>query len=84
MHHEFEVHLLNDEGIAKAKALAVAFDELLTKIEKLSLRPPEQGGITLPGHFINGREMAIVRTHLEIASFFAKKAMAVLPENQKS
>lgn len=30
-----------------------------------------------------GREMAIVRTKLEEASFFAKRAMAMNPENQK-
>lgn len=79
-HKEFEVHLLNSDGIAKAQRLAEVFDEMLTRIEVLTTRP--RGDILLPGGS-NGREMAIVRTHLEIASFFAKKAMAILPENQK-
>lgn len=80
MHREFEVHLLNSEGIEKAKRLAEVFDSALTQIETLTSRP--HGDILLPGGS-NGRELAIVRTHLEIASFFAKKAMAILPENQR-
>jgi hypothetical protein len=31
-----------------------------------------------------GRESALVRTHLELASFYSKKAMASQPENQES
>jgi hypothetical protein len=69
MHREFEVHLLNEQGIEKAKALAVAFDELLTKLEPL-----------MP---LSSRYTSLVCTKLEEASFFAKKAMAILPENQK-
>lgn len=65
---EFAVHLLNDQGKQKATQLGEAFTTLLEKVEELSG----------PG----GREMAIVRTKLEEASFFAKKAMAVRPENQ--
>lgn len=83
MHNEFEVHLLNDGGIGKAKELAGAFDELLTKVIEICERPGTSGSITLPRNAFNGRYLALVRTKLEEASFFAKKAMAVLPENQK-
>lgn len=83
MHKEFEVHILNPEGIGKAKMIATVFDDALTELEQLCLRPETSGGIMLPGHYMNGREFAVVRTKLEEASFFAKKAMAILPENQK-
>lgn len=61
MNREFEVHMLNDTGKAKARAIAEALDYCLDKL--LDLCPP-------------GRELAIVRTKLEEACFFAKKAMA--------
>jgi hypothetical protein len=66
MHSEFTFHLLNDAGKAKAVEIAQAFDGLLSRL--LDLCPP-------------GRELAIVRTKLEEASFFAKKAMANSPAN---
>jgi hypothetical protein len=66
MHKEFTVHMLNDEGKKNARAIAEAFDELLTKLEALC---PV------------GRELALVRTKLEEASFFAKKAMASCPDH---
>jgi hypothetical protein len=68
-HPEFKVHILNDDGIQKAKDIAALFNELLTKIGKLC--PP-------------GREFSIVKTKLEEASFFAKKSMAQFEVNQKS
>jgi hypothetical protein len=61
MRKEFRVHMLTDEGKAKAVALAATFETALTEIERVC---PE------------GRELAIVRTKLEEACFFAKKAMA--------
>lgn len=64
----FEVHMLNDDGKKKASNLADAFSNLLSIIEELC---PE------------GRELSIVKTKLEEASFFAKKAMAKQPENQQ-
>ncbi len=76
MHQEFEVHILNDGGIEKAKRLAELFDNLLTEVETMCLVPGQGAGS-------NARQMAIVRTKLEEASFFSKKAMAVLPENQR-
>ncbi len=66
MHPQFEVHMLTDEGKAKARDIAVAFDECLTKLEELCV--PSDGS--------SERAMAIVRTKLEEACFFAKKAMA--------
>lgn len=66
---EFTFHKLNEKGIEKAKEIAVRFSILLNELE-----------YTIGS---SGREMAIVRTKLEEASFFAKKAMAVRPENQQ-
>lgn len=66
MNKEFTVHMLTDQGKAKAKEIAEAFDTCLEKL--LVVCPP-------------GRELAIVRTKLEEAAFFAKKAMASTPEN---
>lgn len=66
MNKEFQVHMLNDQGKAKAKQIAEAFDECLSKL--LEVCP-------------NGRELSITRTKLEEASFFAKKAMASDPTN---
>ena len=82
MNKEFQVHMLNDAGKAKAAAIAVAFDECLTKLITLCAPPangsPGAGAILYPQ---GTREMAIVRTKLEEACFFAKKAMASSPEN---
>lgn len=64
----FKVHLLNENGLAKAKELADAFEALWTAIE-----------VIVP----QGRELSLVKTKLEEASFFAKKGIAQLPENQK-
>lgn len=65
---EFQVHILNDAGIAKATALGEIFSDALEQIE--SLIPP-------------GRERALVVTKLQEASFFAKRGIAVVPDNQK-
>jgi hypothetical protein len=67
-HPEFEVHILNELGIARARSLAGVFDRALTDI--LDLVPP-------------GRELSIVKTKLEEACFFGKKGLAKNPENQK-
>lgn len=66
MNKEFQVHMLNEGGKAKAQAIAETFDACLNKLTELC-----------PA----GRELALVRTKLEEASFFAKKAMASSPEN---
>lgn len=60
MNKEFQVHMLNEDGKEKARQIAAAFD---TCLESLKGSCPE------------GREFAIVKTKLEEACFFAKKAM---------
>jgi hypothetical protein len=65
---EFSVHVLSPVGLEKARDIARGFSILLNDLEELCGR--------------DGREMALVRTHLQEAAFFAKRAMAVLPENQ--
>lgn len=70
MRDEFKVHLLNETGLAKAHGIALAFSDLLVILEDYA--PP------------GSREMAIVRTKLQEAAFFAKRAMAIQPENQKA
>ena len=64
MNKEFQVHMLTEDGKAKAVQIAQAFDECLERITVLCAP---------------GREMSIVRTKLEEACFFAKKAMACAP-----
>lgn len=66
---EFRPHLLNEAGLAKADEIAGVFTEALDGIEKVCGK--------------DGREMALVRTALQEACFWAKRAMAVRPENQK-
>jgi hypothetical protein len=61
MHEAFATHMLNDDGKTKAGFIAKTFDDALYALSTVC---PE------------GREMALVRTKLEEASFFAKKAMA--------
>jgi hypothetical protein len=63
----FQFHKLNPEGIKNAELIAESFDGFLLYLSKLC---PE------------GREFSIVKTKLEEASFFAKKAMANVKENQ--
>jgi hypothetical protein len=75
MHKAFEVHMLNETGKAKAHGLAQVFDATLESVVRLT----GSGAVAFhPG----GRELALVTTHLELASIYAKKAMAQLPENQ--
>ncbi len=64
---EFKVHKLNENGLENARVIAGAFDDLLHALR-----------VIIP----EGRELSIVRTKLEEACFFAKKAMAMHPENQ--
>lgn len=68
MNPEFEVHKLNSIGLTTAKAIANAFDDLLEDL-KLYCAP--------------SREFSIVKTKLEEACFFAKKAIATKSENQE-
>jgi hypothetical protein len=64
---EFNVHLLNAEGIRAARAVAEIFSDTLTQLEALGL---------------TGREKALVVTGLQQAGFWAKRAIAVLPQHQ--
>lgn len=65
---EFQVHLLNDAGIDKAKMLAEIFTTALNDLEKIV--PP-------------GRPLSLVVTNLQQAAYWAKNGMAVDPTNQK-
>jgi hypothetical protein len=65
---EFEVHMLNESGKAKARNVAGAFSVLLDLIE---------------GSGVTGRALALVKTNLETACFNAKRGIAELPENQE-
>ena len=69
MRPEFRVHLLNEHGVRTARELAGSFTSFLDYLEAMCGK--------------DGREMSIVRTKLEEASFFAKKAMASLKVNQQ-
>lgn len=64
----FKVHRLNVSGMEIAKEMAEEFQKLT---DWLSTRCQD------------GREWALVKTKLEEASFFAKKAMAIDPRNQE-
>lgn len=76
----FEVHKLNELGLARAELLRAAFQNLLETIEQSCAL----GAVNPKTHqTINGREVALARTHLETACFFAKRAMAMCPENQE-
>lgn len=69
---EFAVHVLNEEGMQKAKDVAHLFTVFLNDLEAVVGTMPEAG-----------REMALVRTKLQEANFFAKRAVAVQTINQK-
>lgn len=67
----FQFHQLNERGVAKSKDIAQAFDDLLFKLAGLC-----------NGDGRNSREYALVKTNLEIAAMYAKKAMSMRTENQ--
>lgn len=69
MRKEFEVHLLNEKGIASAREMAERFSALLDWCTSIGQAP--------------SRELSLVATKLEEACFFAKKALAQKTENQK-
>jgi len=68
---QFQFHKLSEAGQGKAKLIAGMYSELLDQLENIC------------GSLNNGREMALVKTKLEEACFFSKKAMAVQRENQE-
>lgn len=63
----FQFHRLNEDGIKKAEEIAATFNDCLRVLKAMC---PD------------GREFSIVKTKLEEASFFAKKAMANDKSNQ--
>jgi hypothetical protein len=68
MNSEFAVHMLNAEGKEKAKTIATIFDTALDALTEICM---------------GGREFSLVKTKLEEACFFAKKAMAINLSNQE-
>jgi hypothetical protein len=71
MRNEFQPHLLNALGLEKADMIAEEFSNLLNRLE------------TAVGQQDNAREVAIVKTKLQEACFYAKRAMAVNPLHQQ-
>lgn len=67
MGDEFTVHRLNINGFAKAERVAFNFETLLQNV--LGDVPP-------------GRERAVMITKLQEACFWAKRGIALQPENQ--
>lgn len=65
----FISHRLNEGGLKLARDIGDDFDALLLKLNALSA--------------LDGREGAIVKTKLEEACFFAKKAISIRHENQE-
>lgn len=65
---EFEVHMLNEQGKTLAREMAQKFSDLLAWTKTVGSP---------------GREQALVATKLEEACFFAKKSLAIKPENQQ-
>lgn len=85
MNSLFKVHKLNAEGMQKALALAEEFDALLEEVLPLISHDDTKGGVLIidANSYYSGREIALFKTHLELASFYAKKALAQQPENHQ-
>jgi hypothetical protein len=66
---EFATHILNEAGKHKAREIGMEMTLCLDRLEAICGK--------------EGREMSLVRTKLEEAGFFAKKAVACRPENQQ-
>lgn len=81
MNREFEVHKLNERGFGRAKRLAEVFDECLD--EAITTLSPFSGKSMVTNGPVSPqmRYVALVKTKMEEACFFAKKALAQLPEN---
>ena len=73
---EFDSFRLNERGRMCAFEIAVQFTHLLNDLEE---RFCESGPAPNPA---GAREMAIVRTKLQEAKFWAVRAMSMRPENQ--
>lgn len=65
---EFKYHELNESGQARVDRVAEVFSRALDDLEA-----------TVPSCQDNARDMALVRTKLQEACFFAKRAVAIHP-----
>lgn len=65
--NEFQVHILNDDGVAKAKAIAEIYTTALDALDKL-----------VP----DSRERSLMVTTMQESAFWAKRGIAVDPNNQ--
>lgn len=70
------MHRLNETGLSKAEQIAEVFETALTALRAICV------GSDLKG--TGAREMALVTTKMQEASFFAKRAMALDPMNQEA
>lgn len=71
---EFEHHELNEKGKSEAKAVAEIFSWALDKLMAL-------GVVGAPGN-TRSREGSLVITKMQEAAFFAKRHVALDPNNQ--
>ena len=72
---EFRTHRLNEAGIKKCDAIGEVFENTLAVLQAMCANQYKGTG---------AREMALVATKLQEACFFAKRAVAILPEYQES
>ncbi len=85
----FKVHMLNEEGKVKAQTLALAFDKLLYVVLSIARPDPKMSQPSVQDPLaegwppVNNEEMKQFVFKLQEASFYAKRAMAMLPENQQ-
>lgn len=68
---EFTVHQLNEHGLEEALIVAGLFSDFLRRLEQ---HLPDQ---------TQERERSLIITHLQEAAFWAKRAIAEQPVNQK-
>ena len=66
--HEFDVHLLNEEGIAKARSIALSFSVLMDHHDDIPAC----------------REKSLAITKLQEAAFWMKRAIAIDTQYQKN
>ena len=84
----FKVHKLNERGKLRAQVIAGAFNQLLSLVQNNARpEPPYKATISDPcaeGYpAVNTKELEQFILKLQEASFYAKRAIAVLPENQQ-